>query len=224
MSVVLKDKSDILGTKDNLPHDLAKIVVRSEVIAWTAFDPELERDVRRFACRALFYLPLIFPCALIVLPILLVEKMNLQRRIRNQYWILTETHLKIVTKSYERCCIPGCNPSADSVQSIPLEDIICCEAETVGNVCWNSNPLPTIFVDTPANGVNADPEYGSPLHAAVGYGLSHQVQFIREVLNRRDIFKGNLLRSQAAAAAAAALVATPVAAAMERGGNEKSTA
>jgi hypothetical protein len=209
-----------VGTKDNLPRDVAEIaILRSEVIAWTAFDPELELDLERFAFGEVFKYFLICPCAwpflVILLPCLCCGKKNLQHRIRNQYWILTETDLKIVTMSYEECCIPGCESTGDSVHSIPLDTIIHSGAKTFGFECYHSYQLPAIFVDTSYHVAKWDT--CSP-QEAVGYGLAHQIWFIREILNRRDTFMDSLMAPNPVALAA--VVATPV---MDRG-SEKSAA
>ena len=70
-----------------------------------------------------------------------------------------------------------------------------------------------LYVDT-ASFVRKE---GGQQHETMGYGLARQDWFIREVLNRRDIVKGNHLLNACEGAA----VATPV---MERSGSATSAA
>jgi hypothetical protein len=218
MSFVSKGIDAVIGTKDSLPHDIREIaMLRSEVIAWTALDPALAPNVGPYSCGTFFGIYLTLPCfwphLLCIWPCLCKMKTKLENTIRSQYWILTETELKVVIKHHDTCCIPGYSEAGDFVQSIPLENITDCGAQAVGKGFTNScvKPLPIIFVDT-AGHVNM--ENGSA-HEAMGYGLARQEWFIREILNRRDIVKaGGCGYVQRDHAFSASVVATPI---MERG-------
>lgn len=218
MSSVSKGNDAVIGTKDSLPHDIREIaMLRSEVIAWTALDPALAPNVGPSSCCTVFGIFLIIPCfwphLLLMWPCLCSMKTKIENTIRSQYWILTETELKIVIKHHDTCCIPGCSEAGDSVQSIPLENITDCGTQALGKGFTNScvKPLPIIYVDT-AGHVKVE---NGPAHEAMGYGLARQEWFIREILNRRDIVKGGgggyMQRDHEFSSA---VVATPV---MERG-------
>ena len=225
MGFNLTGTSEIVGTKDSLPHDVAELaILRSEVIAWTALDPQLAPDVGSFAWTAPVVVQSCFVCSAYVvpfalcvgpfpffwpflvtsLPFICASKTTFENSIRSQYWILTETDLKVVTKSHDQCCIPGFCENGHSVQSIPLKDITYCGTKEYENGSANylCKPLPTLFIDT---------AIGGALHAAIGYGFANRSWFAREVLNRRDIVKGMVVPDHAFAEA---VVAAPV---MERG-------
>ncbi|KAI2488664.1 hypothetical protein MHU86_25718 [Fragilaria crotonensis] len=194
MSVVPMDKYIAVETRDTLPHDVQEIAVLiNEVIAWTSFDPRFARDVGIPTCCRVFDVMLALPCfcppLLIFWPFLCSEKTNFENRIRNQYWILTETELKVVTKDHDACCLPGCIKAGDSVQTIPLEGIADCWTDDDSNafVITCLEPLPMVYVYTGTYERSDD----IPQHEAIGYGLARRHSFIREVLNRRDIVKGN---------------------------------
>ncbi|KAI2488661.1 hypothetical protein MHU86_25715 [Fragilaria crotonensis] len=221
MSVVPKDSYTAVETEDTLPQDVHEIAaLRNDVLAWTSLDPEFAQDVGIYdfdsAFCAFIFLPCFWPHLLIMSPLLCFAKTNFENRIRNQYWILTDTELKIVTKNYDVCCLPGCINSGDSVQTIPLESITECGSNNPrkGFVTSCCKPLSKLYVDT-AGFVRKD---GSPEHEIIGYGLARQDWFIREVMNRRDIVKGNHSLN---ACCEGAVVATPV---MERGGSTRSAA
>ena len=222
MSHILTGTSEILGTKDSLPHDIAEMaILTNEVIAWTALDPQLAPDVKLFFCShywpslcAFVVCPLSWPFLVISLPIICDSKARLEHSIRSQYWILTETDLKVVTKSHDKCCIPGCCESGHSVVSIPLECITNCGTKEYGNGSTHCfcKLLPILFIDTAGHSL-----FTQGVHVE-GYGLANRAWFAREVLKRRDIVKGIVVPNHAFAEA---VVEAPV---MERGTTAKSAA
>ncbi|KAI2488658.1 hypothetical protein MHU86_25712 [Fragilaria crotonensis] len=182
-------------TEDGLPRDVHEMAgLKDKVIAWTTLDPEFAPDVGASAfCNSFgvyLFLPCLLPQLLFAWPIHCAEKTAYEYTLRNQYWILTETELKVVTRDHKcsSCC------TGKLVKTIPLEEISISGSVTAGNGCVNEccQELPFLYVST----ASFWPDEHT-LHEAMGYGLARQDWFIREVLNRRDI-----------------VVATPV---MERG-------
>lgn len=201
-----------IETKDSLPQDVHEMaVLRNKVIAWTSLDPVVARDVGTSAlCHsrgASLFLPCFWPHLLVC-----VANTFVDNKIRNQYWILTATELKVVTKDHDGCCFPECIKTGDSVQTIPLDSIVDCGSSNARNRCVNlwHTPLSKLYVDTKGHNT------WSP-HKACGYGLAHHDWFVREVLNRRDILVSG--KQSLNASSDGAVVATP---AMERGGSTRS--
>lgn len=160
-------------------------MLRSEVIAWTAFDPALDNEL--YECCATvdnpcYFFPCCWPCLICISPCVcnsMIRNLNFRR---SQFWILTETDLHIVHKCYDLCyfCIPGCSQSGDYAKSIPLDSIANCKNVAKGHGCLDCciDPPPTLLVTS---------EDGQEVE---GLGLANQALFIREILNRRDILKG----------------------------------
>jgi hypothetical protein len=194
------------GSLENLPDDIRTMAgLRSPVVAWTALDPELEKNIGLQTCCDLFgaflFLPCLWPYLALLWPCLCVAKTADGNAIRNKYWILTETELKVVTKGYDVCCVPGLRQTGNEVKTIPLENITdcgivsratCCSAQ-----CSLISSLPQIYVDTARGGTLAKP------HEAIGVALAGYEQFIQEILNRRDMVKGIPSPSTTAIATAA---------------------
>jgi hypothetical protein len=136
---------------------------------------------------------------------------------KSLYWILTENELKIVSMSFDQCCLPGCFQSGNTVKSIPLENITDCGVGARGNTCGNQcvGDLPNIYVDT------ASAKEG---HEAEAVALAGHEWFISEILNRRDIVKqgGGAAVPMHSYSAPAPAMATVVA--MERGDTTRRSA
>jgi hypothetical protein len=182
-----------IGTDRDLPPEIREIAgLRSDVIAWTALDPQYESDLCRSTCCAISFPFLVVPClwphGIIFSPCLCAAAYSSQNRMKSQYWILTGTELKVVIKSYE-VCLPGCCRTGSLVKSIPLENITDCAVQSPGTGCGaaSTGPLPSMYVDTASSGKGSD---GGQRHEAIGYGLAGYSWFISEVLHRRDIVKG----------------------------------
>ncbi|KAI2488663.1 hypothetical protein MHU86_25717 [Fragilaria crotonensis] len=221
MRVVPKDNYIAVEMNESLPQDVHEMAaLRNEVIAWTSFDPAFARDVGAYACCRAFcpfpisFAPCFLPLMLIFWPCFCCAKSDFENKIQNQYWILTETELKVVTKDHDGC-LPGCIKAGGSVQTIPLESITDFGSNNARSGCGNSccKPLPMIYVDTASFVTNE----WSPEHEAMGYGLARQDWLIREVLNRRNNVKGN----HSLNSCEGAVVVAPV---MERGGSTRSAA
>ncbi|KAI2488654.1 hypothetical protein MHU86_25708 [Fragilaria crotonensis] len=193
-------------TKNSLPRDVHEMaVLRNEVIAWTSLDPEVGRDLGTSALCQSIGAFLILPCFWPHL-LLRASTTSCDNEIRNQYWILTETELKVVDKDHEDCCIPGCCTSGDSVRTIPLDSITDCKSDDARNGCGSlcCTPMSTVRV------------YSKGPYGPVGKGLAHRDWFVHELLNRRDIING---KHSLNACCEGEVVATP---AMERGGSARS--
>jgi hypothetical protein len=203
-----------VGTKVNLPDDIREMAgLRSEVLAWTALDPDHEGDIGHYACCQAFGPLLVLPCfwphMIILSPCLCAACSANTNRIKNQYWILCDNELKIVSKSFDTCCIPGCSQSGNNIKTIPLANITDCGVQASGKGCTNqcTAQLPTIYVDT------ASVTASSPgQHEATAVALAGSEWFVKEILNRRDIVMG---RAGAPTYADAAVVEATVA--MDRG-------
>jgi hypothetical protein len=116
------------GSLEDLPDDICDMAgLRSPVMAWTALDPELEKNIGVQTCCAMFgpflLLPCLWPHLAVSWPCLCVAA---GKAIRNKYWILTETELKVVTKGYDVCCVPGLCQTGNEIKTIPLENITDC--------------------------------------------------------------------------------------------------
>jgi hypothetical protein len=206
-----------VGTKHNLPEHVRAVAgLRNEVIAWTTLDPEHEGDIEGYAfCHS--FGPLLVHM-IILSPCLCAACIGLSKKSKNQYWILTENELKIVSMSYDQCCFPGCFQSGNTVKTIPLENITDCGMHTIGNACGNQcvGSLPSVYVDTASS--------REGLHEAEAVALAGHEWFVRETLNRRDIVKQG---GGAAVPIHSTFAPTPVmatAVAMERGDTTRRSA
>jgi hypothetical protein len=139
----------VLG--DLPPNVRDAAALRQHVIAWTQFDPALADRLCCQSCATAFgplpFLPCFWPHMLILLPCLLVGKMNVENTIRSQYWILTERELTVVTIDHPTSC---CTSSGNQVKTIPLENITDCGIDSVGKGCMNQcyDAMPNIHIDT----------------------------------------------------------------------------
>jgi hypothetical protein len=194
-----------LETDATLPADIRAIAnARHPVVTWTALDPSREAEVDGYAFNVVcgFVPPCFWPC-------LFGPKVNLVNSIRGQYWILTETELKVIVTRHDASCIPGCHEVGDVVQTIPLENITDCGVIGRAQSLLNRS-LPGIYVDT----ASVRPGQG---HEATGIALAAQERFVQAVLNQRDNVKGGQAAGTPSAVVtttAAAATAYPV---MERG-------
>jgi hypothetical protein len=184
-----------IGTDRDLPAEIRGAAgVRGDVIAWVALDPQYEPDLCRIACCMVagpqLVMPFLWPCALLTSPVLCALAYSAQNTIKNQYWILTSTELKLINKSHE-ACLPGCCRTGNVTKSIPLDSITDCGVQSPSTGCCAScaGTLPSIYVDTASSGVGSD---GQQQHEAIGYGLAGYSWFASEVLHRREMLKGRL--------------------------------
>jgi hypothetical protein len=176
-----------LESDATLPPDIRAMAnLRNRVIAWTALDPNHDAEVDGYVCSrkfGIFLLPCLWPYLILCLPCGLAEMAKTTNMIRCQYWILTETELKIVIPSHDAICIPGYFETGDSVKTIPLENITDCgisaRARGLVNECAGS--LPEIYVDTASTQGKS--------HEATGISLAGYERFVQAVLNQRDIVK-----------------------------------
>jgi hypothetical protein len=179
-----------VGNYDDIPDDLCTMarLERNDVVAWTTLSSEYENKVEQYTCCYIFW-PILIPCAWVVLiplfPWLCLEKISLERTIKNTFWILTRTDLKVIVKNHDSCCLPGCYHVGDVVKSIPYENITDCGTTSPAKGCFEVyDELPTIYVDT-ASTTDSD----GRSHEAVGYGLAGYDWFVTEILARRGALK-----------------------------------
>jgi hypothetical protein len=218
-----------VGTSHNLPQDIRDMSgLRDEVIAWTSLDPAHARDISSIVfcqtCCPLLLLPCFWPHLIILSPCLCSGLSATKNAIFSTYWILTETELKIVIKSHDRCCFPNCVKSGNILKTIPLENITDSGlvSKATGCVVGCTGDVPSIYIDTASSNGQA--------HEATALALAGQEWFIREILNRRDIVKQG--RGMVAGVALpidtssyfAAPTLVPTAIAMERGGTNPRSA
>jgi hypothetical protein len=167
-----------IGTDRNLPPEIREAAgLRRKVIAWTALDPKYRVD--RITCCETFGPVLLLPClwhGLICFPILFACALMSRNRIKNQYWLLTSTELKVITKSHE-ACLPGCCRMGHVVTTIPLDTITDCGVKSRA-----------IYVDTARSYKDSE---GKWIHTAEGHGLTGYSWFVREVLHRREMVNKN---------------------------------
>jgi hypothetical protein len=168
-----------IGTDGTLPPEVRDVAdLRGDVIAWTAFDPQYESDLRHFTrCMSCAVPALLLPCcwplAVFFCPFFCAAGCSHYRDLKNQYWVLTSTELKVIT------CLT-------SVNSIPLENITDCGIQDTGRLTECTGTLPSIYVRTRS---------GQDSHALLqydGYCLTGYIWFISEVRRRRDIVKSSL--------------------------------
>jgi hypothetical protein len=182
----LTTRPENVGTSHNLPQDIREMSgLRDEVIAWTSLDPAHAHDIDSIVFWQTFGLFLVIPCLwphlIIFGPCLYNGLYSTKNAMLSTYWILTETELKIVTRSYDKCVFPDCLQSGNIVKTIPLENITDCglASQGTGYLARSTGSLPCIYVDTAS----------SNAHAHEAMALAGQDWLIREILNRRDIVK-----------------------------------
>jgi hypothetical protein len=138
---------------------------------------------------------------------------------QNQYWILTQRGLKVVTM--------GQNATSGGHRSItiPLENITDCGIDTGGKRSWGAannfnsyDAPPSIYIDT-ASG------WGKASREAVGVGLLNHESFLRMILDQRDVVKGTTRTSSSSsyAPATTTAIATAAVVPMQRGGGGGTT-
>ena len=182
-----------VGTRSDIPDDILSIahLQRDSVVAWVTLDDEFKSSIGRFTCcqtfGIFFFMPCFWPHMIILLPCLLASKLSTDCVIRNTYWILTTTEVKVVVKSYHGCC----STIGDRVGSIPLDAITNCGSSTQDISCGCCTTVPSIHIDTARNNHNHRSDDNTPRHAAVGYGLSGYDWLVTEILARRDAMKGH---------------------------------
>jgi hypothetical protein len=178
-----------LGTNYDLPVEIRKIAsLRSEVIAWTKLDPDLYDKIDSYYCNRIFFIfviPCFWPHLVLMWPCLCAAKSAGVNGARNQYWILTQRELKIVSVDHDTSCIPGLFTSGNDTKTIPLENITDCGVDNPGQGRLNVQyaDLASIHVDTASS--------PSRRHEAVGIGLANHEELIRKILNQRDLVKGS---------------------------------
>lgn len=175
-----------LGTAYDLPVEIRKIAsLRSEVMSWTKLDPDLYGEIDAFYCMStfkVFVVPCFWPHLLFLWPCLCSAKTAGVNAAKSQYWILTERELKIIQVDHDSTCIPGLMTSGNDIKTIPLENITDCAVDNAGRGCLDAE-IASIHVDT----ANATP-YGR-CREATGIGLANHEEFIRKILNQRDLVK-----------------------------------
>ena len=189
------------GTAQNLPQhirDAATLHGQPVIIAWTQFDPALEKELGRYSCFSVMapFFPLLLPCFWIhfcclapcIIPCALAGKAAIVNGAKSQYWILTDRELKIVSLDHDVWSCAGWSKTGNIVKTVPLEQITDCGLDARGNGKLNqmAGDLPTIYVDTASSGANPK----GPSHEAVGLGLEHYAWFLQQLQNQRNTLQG----------------------------------
>ena len=194
-----------VGTSADIPDEIlsAALLQKDKIVAWVTLDDEFKETIGHYTCCSTFgaflFLPCFWPHLLILWPCLLAGKLSVERTIRNTYWVLTTTEIKIIVKSHSGCC----GTIGNQVKSIPLDTITDCgiSAQNTG-YCKCYTAIPSMYVDTASSGSASG-------HEAIGYGLSGYHWFVTEIIARRDVLKGHNLN--------VSLAVTPINTGMDRG-------
>jgi hypothetical protein len=174
-----------IGNYHDIPDDLCTMtrLERNEVVAWTTFSSEYENKIDMSGTFFFILTPCFWPLWITCCPLLCALKISTKRTIKNTFWVLTETDLKIIVKNHDDCCFPGCYHVGDAVKSIPYENITDCRATSPAKGCFGGHAaIPTIYV---AAVKNAD----GPCHGVVGHGLAGYDWFATEILVRQKALK-----------------------------------
>ena len=171
-----------------LPMDVkmaANVERGTRVIAWTDFDPANESKLKKCSLCPWAIIPCLIP---IILPIRTMYS-SVARVIHEQFWVLTETELKVVTLAHtiNVCC---CCPIRvnQQVQVIPLANITHAQIRTqpLEPVTFG-NPFP---VGTPSLYVHTV-STGSHRPEAVGIGLRDIDEFFHRMMEQRNIVRNS---------------------------------
>lgn len=204
-----------MGDNFTLPDDVRHLArchhangTSPAVIAWTTVDPARLPIVGPFQCVDLcanftFY-PCFWPHLLILWPFFIPLGFKAKDEAYNTYWILTETELKIVTKSCNSlCCVNGIFAKRGNVvKTIPLSSVRYCKYEYKASKCSCCVGAQLLHVELGTENVTCG-------EAATGIELSGHEGFVKAVLHQR-----NLVQSRLRSTAHSAWTAS---AAMERG-------
>jgi hypothetical protein len=187
-----------VGGGHDIPDDICAMarLDRNDVIAWTTFDSEYQRRIGPITCcRAFgkfFFCPCFLPHMIVLFPCICAGKVTEERRIKNTYWVLTTSDLKVIIKNHD---LPGCYHVGDKITSIPYDAITDCTTVAPACDCFDCCTLiPTVYVVSGRYTCKDDTGKSigtSPNIVAVGYGLAGYDWFVSEILSRRDILKGN---------------------------------
>jgi hypothetical protein len=187
-----------LESDATLPADIRAIAnLRHRVVAWTALDPSREAEVSGYMCGSIYgaygilFCPCCWPILIVSLPCTLSDVASTTNMLHSQYWILTETELKVVVTRHDTSCIPGCCELGDNVKTIPLENITDCgvSSRATGLVDQCAGTLPEIYVDT------ASVTGGMATHEATGIALAGYERFlIKGILSRVTLSRQLVLR------------------------------
>jgi hypothetical protein len=170
------------------PPDVCQVALlrnSDRVVAWTTFDPALAgRLSDQYRSMMKMGSPFLCCCLLnpfgcCLMPLLLQQTKLMEHAVKNEYWILTERDIKVVS-------MMGPQFGGNQAKSIPLIHITDCGVDTGGQHTLGRqvyNELPTIYVDTASSRNNGRGHGG---HEAVGTGLLHQDSFVRQILDQRD--------------------------------------
>jgi hypothetical protein len=168
-----------VGTRHNLPEEIRARLGDVYVIAWTTFDDDQwDGRIARATCWSAFgpflVIPCLWPFLIACFPLPCFMRWELERSIRNTFWILTDRDVKILERGADYCA-DFCN-SGDILQSIPLSKIKDCTLASPEGLCGKrvQSILPTMAIVTrrrylPPN--SHIPRWAGQEQKAVGYGL-----------------------------------------------------
>lgn len=191
-----RDFKLLSGVAELPPSHIVRIANLHEdqrILAWTTVNPY--HDVGCYVCsRVVPPMMVCFPCFwphLVLLSPCFCNMIVVEtNRINSEYWILTDSDLKIVNVDYNQCCLPGCWTSGDTVKTIPLDKLTDCGSDQRGtglcNVC--SSDLPTLYVDTASSGANQKKKGISAPgsnHEGYGIGLTDSDGFLKLLMQQR---------------------------------------
>ena len=143
------------------------------IVAWTKHDENTDLcGCFSFPIVCFIYCSSFWPPLIFLLPCLcgyVAEEVSL---LRNQYWILTETHLKIVIKGHDKFNIPGCYRTRNVTRSvIPLEHITECGVTSAND----------IYVKTVRSGSS---------YEVYGADILRSRAFVQKILRQRNVVRG----------------------------------
>jgi hypothetical protein len=163
-----------VGTSQNLPEEIRIRSGVSNVIAWTTLDDQLEGSLGpaiwwTFIC---FAWPLLIQC-----PCLLLARDHLHHEIRHNFWILTDTEVKIFVPSSSDRCLCCCG---DTHRSIPLAQIAGFRLQSPHQSCLvkGLESIPKVYLDSIFTPTEEKP------YEAMGYGLAGSDWFVAATVNQ----------------------------------------
>jgi hypothetical protein len=178
-----------IGGDHDIPDDICAIAQldRNDVIAWTTLDSDYQRSLGWTTCCRMYpelcYLPCFWPTWIMLFPCLCSGKVSEERKIKNTYWVLTESDLIVIIKNHDH---PGCYHVRDDIKSIPYDTITYCTTIAPSSGCLNcSDAIPAVSVVSRSSTSTSSTD-SSPTHVAVAYGLAGYDWFVTEILSRRD--------------------------------------
>lgn len=178
----------LLHGQDGLPDAVLEHLRGKQVLAWTLFDSD--HDIVQYACCStcgkFLLVPCFWPHFVLLSPCLLASCIGKINLIASQYWVLTETDLRIIHLDHDTTCLPYCWRTGVSVRTIPLEKISDIGLDSRGrgvlNLCVGD--VPVISVETAALSDKKQDNDESR-----GIGLHNHQWFVEQVLDQVELVR-----------------------------------